>query len=707
MNKMLLTLQLATDYDVVTARQQTRRIAAMLGFDQQDQTRLSTAVSEIARNTVRFAKGGAIEFGARNTDHPLLFHVRVTDRGPGIPDLDDVLAGKRGMGIISAKRLVDRFSIDSAPDRGTTVLLEQRLPAGVDLTPIALDDIAAKLTKREPQSPFEEIRQQNQELVAAIHELQRRRDELARLNRELADTNRGVIALYAELDERAQYLRRADELKTRFLSHMSHEFRTPVNSILALTQMLIEESNGSLNPEQKKQAAFIRTAAQSLQDLVNDLLDLARIEAGKTQVSATQVRVPDLFSTLRGLMRPLQANPDVNLVFDEPTGLPPLLTDEPKISQILRNLLSNALKFTERGEVRLTARLNADGTISFLVSDTGIGISPDDQERIFQEFVQLKTDVVPKKKGTGLGLSISRRLATLLGGTLTLQSELGKGSTFTLTIPVKYVGPMEVPVEVVEDATRFPVLVVEDKPEDLLFYERDLKTTGFQVIPARSMAEALDALTKVRPMAIVLDILLPDGSGWELLARLKASEKTWNIPVIVITIVHDPERAMALGADDYSTKPIDRKWLLGKLSALAARGPMERVLIVDDNEADRYVLKTLLADTRYSVIEAADGYEALKLVRTEKPHAVFLDLAMPGMSGLEVLEQLKADPETRGIPAIIYTSREITEDERKRLQSGAAAIVRKSSGSREAAMDEVRSALTRVRADQLRRKGQA
>jgi signal transduction histidine kinase len=270
--------------------------------------------------------------------------------------------------------------------------------------------------------------------------LRKRQDELERLNRELEDINRGMVTLYAELDEKAKELRHADEMKTRFLSNISHEFRTPLNSIFALSSLLIDRVDGELTAEQEKQVGFIRKAADSLLEMVNDLLDLAKVRAGKIEVHVVEFDAVNLFSALRGMLRSLLVNEAVTLVFEDPEGLPTLYTDEGKVSQILRNFITNALKFTELGEVRVTARYDEDsGAVTFSVSDTGVGIAREDQERIFEEFIQLASGAQSPFKGTGLGLPLCRKLAELLGGRIDLESEVGVGSKFSLTLPARYV----------------------------------------------------------------------------------------------------------------------------------------------------------------------------------------------------------------------------------------------------------------------------
>src|SRR6478672_3283342 len=356
----LLTIEIRLEQDVVLTRQRARQIAQLLGFEVQDQTRIATAVSEIARNAFLYAKGGKVEFWVEG-DSPQIFWMRIQDQGPGITNLDTILNGLyksetgMGLGIIGSKRLMSEFHIESS-QAGTKVLMGKTLPKRSPVVTVnALGQILDELVMRKPETPFEEIQRQNQELLQTLEELQKRQAELSQLNRELEDTNRGVVALYAELDEKAVSLQRVNELKTRFLSNMSHEFRTPLNSIMSLCRLLLDRMDGELTPEQEKQVGFIRKSAEGLSELVNDLLDLAKVEAGKIVVNPAKFEVSDLFATLRGMLRPLLEHSSVSLVFEEPRGFPTFYTDEGKVAQILRNFISNALKFTERGEVRVSA----------------------------------------------------------------------------------------------------------------------------------------------------------------------------------------------------------------------------------------------------------------------------------------------------------------------------------------------------------------
>lgn len=266
------------------------------------------------------------------------------------------------------------------------------------------------------------------------------RRQIEALQAELDETNRGVLALYAELDTQAEQLRRATDLKSRFLAYMSHEFRTPISSIRSLSRLLIDRVDGPLTDEQDKQVRFIQTTANEFAEMVDDLLDLAKVEAGRVEISAAWFDMVDLFSALRGMFRPVLTNPDVTLVFEEPQNVTRLYTDDKKLSQILRNYVSNALKFTTRGEVRVSAVQNGDESITFSVSDTGIGIAPEFHHAIFHDFAQLDSPIQKRLRGTGLGLSLSKRLAELLGGTVGLESALGSGSTFFVTVPLHLPG---------------------------------------------------------------------------------------------------------------------------------------------------------------------------------------------------------------------------------------------------------------------------
>jgi signal transduction histidine kinase/CheY-like chemotaxis protein len=694
MAKALLTIAVRQEQDVVIARQRAREIARIVGFDGQDQTRIATAVSEIVRNAFRYAKGGKVEFALEGASTPQLLLIRVRDQGPGIPDLAHVMSGQyhsttgMGVGILGAHRLMDQVEIETKPGVGTDVLLTKILPARAPLINQAqFTRITSQLSTSVSGDPLGELQEQNRELVRALGELRERQDELQNLNRELEDTNRGVVALYAELDEKADHLRRADEMKSRFLSNMSHEFRTPLNSIRALSRLLLDRVDGELSVEQAKQVGFISKASEDLTALVDDLLDLAKIEAGKIEVRPIEFSVGNLFSALRGMLRPLLVGDAVRLIFDEPDTAMTLYNDEGKVSQILRNFISNAIKFTEQGEVRVSAQLSENRqTVRFSVSDTGIGIDPEDQGRIFDEFTQLQSPLQGRVKGTGLGLPLCRRLAHLLGGDVSVQSELRVGSVFSATVVANFEAngiAAAHPVETLIELGRSPVLVLDDDPETRLIYEKHLRDSRYQPLSARNLREARELMKRTRPQAILLDIMLRGEDTWRWLSELKSDPGTAAIPVIVITSIDDERKGLALGADAYCLKPLERTALLEKLDSLTAR----RILVIDDDPAARYLMQKLLADTHTTVLEAVDGRSGLIAARRARPSMIFLDLGLPDFSGEEILEALKNDADLQYVPVAIVTASKLTNDERTRLGRRAEAVLQKSDLSSERARE--------------------
>ncbi|HUA55402.1 MAG TPA: ATP-binding protein [Candidatus Sulfotelmatobacter sp.] len=681
--KPIIVVALRRETDIVLARQRTRQLAELLGFDTNVQTRITTAVSEIARNVLEHGRGGRIGFRIVEGDDVQALEIVLEDRGPGIADLEAVLQGTyqsptgMGIGLRGARRLMDAFEIDSAPERGTVVTMRKLLPGGARrLDAAALADLADRLAEQQTGDPLDEIRRQNQDLLLSLDQVRERQEELIRLNAELEDTNRGVVALYAELDETAGHLRRADDLKTRFLSNMTHEFRTPLNSILALSRMLQERLDGPLTEEQERQVGYIRAAAESLSELVNDLLDLAKVEAGKTEIAPAPFAVETLFGTLRGMLRPLLAGDSVALVFDDVSDLPLLDTDESKLGQILRNLISNALKFTERGEVRVSAQPSADGRyIAFTVRDSGIGIAPEDQERIFDEYTQIDNRLQGRVKGTGLGLPLSKRLAELLGGTIAVSSAPGAGSCFTVSVPRVFGGARAAASFEIAPG-KLPVLAVEDTEMDVELYRRFLAGTRYQLFAVSTTGAARQALATLRPRAILLDALLVGEACWPFLVELKRGWSTRDIPIVLLATMEEGRRALGMGADDYCQKPIARDWLLAALDRLVGADGHRRILVIDDDVMSRYLVRRHLADLPVIVTEAASGEDGVQSARQERPDAICLDLRMPGLDGYQVIERLGAEPTTRGVPIVVITSTPVREQEQARL-AGVVAVLTK------------------------------
>ena len=583
MTLRILSISIRAEPDVLACRQRARQIAALCGFGLQDQARIATAASEIARNVYNYAAPGRAEFLIEGDTAPQVLTIRIVDQGPGIAELERILAGQyksptgTGAGLLGAQRLMDRFTVDTRPGAGTVVELRKLLPAQAPLlTPMLVGDIGQRLAALPADATLTEVQQQNRELLNTLAELKARQEELLQLTRELEDTNRGVVALYAELDEKAGHLRRADEMKSRFLSNMTHEFRTPLSSIRALSKLLLDRVDGELSVEQEKQVNFILRGAEDLSELVNDLLDLAKIEAGKIDIKPSAFAVSDLFSALRGMLRPLLVSESVRLEFDDAAALPELYTDEAKLSQILRNFISNALKFTDAGEVRVTATLlPGEDTVRVSVRDTGVGIPDASQELVFEEFTQIENRLQKRVKGTGLGLPLCRKLAGLLGGRVELQSMLGVGSTFSVVLPVRCAvqqSSSEVPAApgAGEEDRRLPVLVVEDEESTRLLYQRFLLGSAYRPVFAVSVREADLQWLAQPPVAVLLDVSLIGEDSWRWLADIKNDPRRAAVPVVLATETDDKRKGLALGADAYYIKPMSRLELLSTLDFLTS-----------------------------------------------------------------------------------------------------------------------------------------
>lgn len=557
--RSLLKVNLALETDFLLARQRAKHIAALLGFELQDQTRIATAVSEIARNAWEYAQGGQVEFFLDPTAststpdpdgsspeleaHSPQLRIVVTDSGPGIPHLDEIWSGTYqsssglGVGLTGARRLVDKLDV-STDKSGTQATLVKLLPRNAPPPP-SLAEIADALARTSlgvRTTASEALNSQNQELLTLLTELRARESELQTLNVELEETNRGVLVLYAELADKAQAVQQASEMKTRFLSGVTHELRTPLNSIVSLARLMLGHTDGPLNPEQEKQVNFILRSAQNLTEMVNDLLDLAKIEAGKASVTNTTFTVQSLFAGLRGMFRPLATNPDVRLNFELPEQSTELFTDEGKLSQILRNFISNALKFTEQGTITISATLLDERRIRFSVADTGVGIPPEHHALVMQEWGQAPVAARtkgPRAKGSGLGLPLSRSLAELLSGSLGFTSEPGTGSTFHVTLPAL---AQSMPQADVPDPDPAPphILIVDDDEVARYLLRRQLGSlTSAPIEEATSGAEALDLIARNRPSLVFLDLLMPGLNGHAVAKALRAQAETAALPIVI------------------------------------------------------------------------------------------------------------------------------------------------------------------------------
>ena len=535
----VMRMTASTERDVFTVRQRGREIAEAVGLERQDQLRLAVALSDVGRDLVRQGVTAAVTF---SFDDGPPTTVCAEFSWQGDPPERVLTAGWS-----TAKRLLDAVESARTDDRSSVVLCKQRPLALPPLSDAELDRLRNTLVVRRVADPLDELRVQNQELLDTLERVETQRKELQRLNEELEETNRGVmalykelsdeldetnrgvVALYAELNEKSTQLKAVNEAKTRFWSTISHELRSPINSVVGLARLLAEPDADPLTDEQRRQARLIEDSGTTLLALVNELLDTAKAESGRLVPQLSPVNLADVFRHLTGPLRSTIRSADVTLVIDEPSSLPLLWTDETMLVRILRNLLSNSLKFTERGEVRLTAELAESGGHALLtVTDTGIGIPEDEVERVFEEFHQVRSPLQTRAGGTGLGLSYARRLAEILGGDLALDSAVGRGTTATLRLPVRDPGDRGLPalgtVLVVDDDDDF-----RDRMGGLL---KDFTETVRYAADGRA---ALNAIAEHKPGLVCLDLYMPGMNGREVLGVLREKAALRDIPVIVVT----------------------------------------------------------------------------------------------------------------------------------------------------------------------------
>ncbi|MBI2212219.1 MAG: response regulator, partial [Acidobacteria bacterium] len=531
-----------------------------------------------------------------------------------------------------------------------------------------------------------QIRQLREEDRNRVEELTRLTEELNVKSRELVEANRRI--------------READRLKSQFLANMSHELRTPMNAIIGFSEILAERLGGHVEPKYENFIRHILASGQHLLGIINDVLDLSKVEAGKMEVFPEQFALAAAADGVCNVMRAQAGKNEIAIVLDAPAGLPPIETDLAKFKQVLYNLISNAVKFSPSNST-VTVRIRLDETTSpdeaeyvhIAIIDRGIGIAPEHHEAVFQEFRQLDSGSRKEFAGTGLGLALVKRFCELLGGSIAIESEIGRGAKFTLTLPIRYRGPEPVD-EHLEEAPYIPVDVVGDRvlviEDDSVAYSSlaaHLESAGYVPVRARHGDEALRLAKLVKPVAITLDLVLPGVDGWEVLKRLKADDVTREIPVVVISMIDNRELGFALGAHDYFVKPVDRRRLVDRIRQVTGhsrRRGKQRLLLIDDDAAFREMLEEELRELGYEVRWASSGEEGLAAMRADIPDVVVLDLVMPGMSGFEVAERLKQDPATAGVPILVMTSKELSRSDHASLQSKVAALVPKgrSSGSR-------------------------
>jgi signal transduction histidine kinase/DNA-binding response OmpR family regulator len=511
-----------------------------------------------------------------------------------------------------------------------------------------------------------------------------------------------------ELQEVNRRLEAASRHKSEFLANMSHELRTPLNAIIGFTRLVMRRSKEILPEKQYENLDKILISADHLLALINDILDLSKIEAGRMEVQPVSFELEALVDVCLRTVEPMVKSERLHLVKAMGAGLPPLSTDQDKLKQILINLLGNGIKFTEAGTITVTAR-RRDGRVEIAIADTGIGIPEDKLELIFEEFRQVDSSTTRKYSGTGLGLSISRHLARLLGGDITVKSTLGVGSTFTLTIPLRYdaalaatrgtVAPPREEPAAVREAGKV-VLAIDDDPDVIYLLRENLTEAGYRVVGAMSGEEGLQKAREFRPFAITLDILMPHKDGWEILRQLKVDTATQDIPIIVLSIVDNKQLGYMLGAFDYLLKPFDREAILAALARIPPhRG---RLLVVDDDPQVVDLVHQLLEGEPYEVLAAADGLEALEAIAQKQPDVILLDLLMPRMDGFAVIERLQQDSQGRQIPVIVLTAKTLTAAEHAVLEQSVLKVIEKRGLDRDTLIQELRGALQTHHENQVR-----
>jgi signal transduction histidine kinase/CheY-like chemotaxis protein/CHASE3 domain sensor protein len=590
----------------------------------------------------------------------------------------------------------------------------------------------------ELQTQQEELRVSNEELSEQSRALQESQARLETQQAELEQTNSqleeqtqlleiqkdGLTLSQRALSEKAAELERSNQYKSEFLANMSHELRTPLNSSLILAKLLADNKPGNLTAEQVKFANTISSAGKDLLNLINDILDLSKIEAGKVEVNPEAVSLTRIVDATIRSFQPLAQEKRLSLSGGVEVGTPDSIeTDAQRLGQILKNLLSNALKFTEVGEISLRVRTTPTGKVAFAVSDTGIGIEPDQQQIIFEAFRQADGSTHRKYGGTGLGLSISRDLARVLGGDVTVASTPGHGSIFTLTLPLKYVPrsddrqtsltplpepprvdrrilpetlPTLNPVEIEDDRANLTpesrlILVVEDDINFAVILRDIAREMGFQCIVTHSAGDGLTAALNYRPSAIVLDVNLPDHSGLGVLDQLKRNSQTRHIPVHIVSVADYTQEALALGAVGYALKPVKREEIVGALKKVEARfaQSLRRVLVVEDDVRQLESIRQLLMNGDVEITGAVSAAEALAELQKVTFDCVVMDLNLPDLSGYELLEKMAEEEDVSFPPVIVYTGRSLTRDEEQRLRRFSKSIIIKDARSPERLLDEV------------------
>ena len=483
--------------------------------------------------------------------------------------------------------------------------------------------------------------------------------------------------LFQEIEEKGRQLELASQHKTQFVASMSHELRTPLNAIIGLTEMMVTNAPRFGTEKATEPLRRVHRAGTHLLGLINQVLDLSKIEAGKLELNPESVNLAPLIDEVIGTARQLAEQNKNRLVVEAQEKLGTLTVDPMRLRQILLNLLSNACKFTSQGEVKLRVRQIVDGRnwIEFAVSDTGIGMTPEQQAKLFEEFTQADSSTARRYGGTGLGLAITRKLARMMGGDVTMESAPGKGSVFSVRLPARSGAAARNAANGGRPPSDDCVLVIDDDATARELIADHLRADGFSVVTASGGLEGLKLAKELRPMAITLDVMMPDLDGWSVLAALRQDAELAEIPVIMITILDEHRRGVALGAAGYLTKPVDRDQLHRVVERFRAPGEATRVLLVEDEPFQRQRMRAWLESQRCMVQEAANGREALDRLNHGKPDLILLDLMMPEMDGFQVVATLQGEPGWRDIPVIVITALDLDAPARERLNCGVQSVL--------------------------------
>jgi signal transduction histidine kinase/DNA-binding response OmpR family regulator len=516
---------------------------------------------------------------------------------------------------------------------------------------------------------------------------------------ELEAAKREVEAFSESVVRAKEEIERASKFKDQFLSTMSHELRTPLNAVLGFSDLLVEERYGPLNDRQRRYVEHIHNGGNHLLKLINDILDLSKIEAGRLQLAVESVRLTNAFSEVIDTLHPL-ADRKSQTIEPRVEGDLSVRADETRLRQILTNLVGNAVKFTpEGGKIRMAARL-VDGMARIEVHDSGPGIPPEQQKKIFEAFYRLSQSA-KAPEGTGLGLTITQRLVEMHGGRLGVESTPGTGSCFYFTLPVvptiEAVPQQPAALEGVRGRSGAQILVVEDDPSSAQLLETHLTAAGYNVVVCTDPAQALELAASLQPSAVTLDIVMKPINGWELLPKLKSDPRTAHVPVAVVTIVDQPSTGALLGADEYIMKPVNKTALLAAvdrcLQRLGRKGARS-ILIVEDDEPTREIISELLSKQGYAVNTAADGLEAQSRIATSLPELVILDLILPGISGFQLLADWRKNSRTANLPVFVLTSLDLSVEEKAYLRANVEALFQKDQPWQEALIKQLQRAVS-------------